>query len=76
MVDCVGGEGGAGSRGGSRDETRLVGDGCAGVGDVDYGTVGDGFKEAEEGDLVGGEARVGGGGGADVGDVDWSAGEG
>lgn len=48
----------------------MVGEGCAAVGDIDYGAVGDGFKEAEEGDFVGGEAGVGWGGGSDFGDVD------
>lgn len=48
----------------------MVGEGCVVVGDIDYGVVGDGFKEVEEGDFVGGEVGVGWGGGLDFGDVD------
>lgn len=72
MLDYVACGAGAGYRAGY--EAGLVGHCCAGEGDVDYGAVGYGLEEAEEGDLVGGQTRVGGGGGADFGDVDWFAG--
>lgn len=37
------------------------------------GAIGDGFEEAEEGDLGGGETGVGGTRGPDLGDVDGAA---
>ncbi len=42
------------------DEAGAVGEGRAGVGDLDGRAVGDGFEEAEEGDLVCGQAGAGG----------------
>lgn len=68
--------GGARAGDGAGDEARVIGDGGAGVGDLHGRAVGDGFEEAEKGDLVWGEARGGGRGGADAGDVDGAAGQG
>ena len=41
-------------------EARVVGQGRTCVGDLDGGAIGYGFEEAEEGDLVWGEAEGGG----------------
>lgn len=50
--------GGAEPGNGARDEARVVCDGCSRVRDLHGGAVGDGLEEAQEGDLVRGEARV------------------
>lgn len=50
--------GGAQAGNGAGDEARVVCDCCSGVRDLHGGAVGDGLEEAQEGDLVGGEAWV------------------
>ena len=49
---------------------------CAGVRYFDVGPIRDGFEQAEEGDLVGGETGIGGRGGTDLRYVDGAACEG
>lgn len=74
LDDIVGG--GAGPGHGARDQAGLVGYRGAGVRDLHGAAVGDGLEEAEEGDLMGGEARRRRRGAADARDVDGPAGEG
>ena len=58
------------------DQAWAVEQDGAGVGDLDVGAVCEGFEEAQEGDLVRGEADRGEGGGPDLRNVDGAAGEG
>jgi len=57
----------------ARDQTGVICHGRTGVGDLHGGAIGDGLEQAQEGDLMGREARVRRGGAADLGDVDGSA---
>lgn len=58
----------------ARDEARVVCDCGTAVRDLHGAAVGDGLEQAQEGDLMGREARVRGRGASDVGDVNGTAG--